>query len=107
MVETGLAPSRTAEQLRFAWACEGHDFNRAVKQHHCRRSPRHPTHIPNTIPASTAPVSFFRSVIGTNRVCCSLTSITPTGTARTPPPPPPPSPRALVSPTPPVPAPSP
>src|ERR1700694_4773002 len=47
----------------------------------CRRSLRHPTHIPNPIPASTAPVSFFRSVIGTNRGCCSLTSITPTGTA--------------------------
>src|ERR1700720_1976031 len=68
---------------------------------------RQPNHIPKPIPASRAPVSFLRSVIGTKRVGWLLTSMTPTGTARTPPPPPPPSPRALVSPTPPVPAPSP
>src|SRR3954452_10619783 len=56
---------------------------------------------------NTAPVSFLRSVIGTNRVGCSLTSITPTGMALAPPPPPPPSPRARESPTPPAPAPAP
>src|SRR5215468_5747995 len=72
-----------------------------------QRRRRQPNHTPRPTPASTAPTNFLRSEIGTKRVCWLLTSITPTGTARTPPPPPPPSPRVFVSPTPPVPAPAP
>src|SRR5882762_1111217 len=44
---------------------------------------REPSHIPSPMPTRTAPVSFFRSVIGMKRVCWSVISITPTGIAHT------------------------
>src|ERR1700735_2817965 len=68
---------------------------------------RQPRKMPRVTPASTAPANLFRLVMGMNCVPVSLTSMTPTGTARTPQPPPPPSPDALELPTPPVPAPAP
>src|SRR5215472_1673646 len=107
--ETGLRSSLfPRNQGAVSRACADAPFRGQAsdpQQHgEAQRLLRQPNHIPSAIPPKAAAVNFFRSLMGTKRVCCSLTSTTPTGMARTPPPPPPPSPRALFSPMPPRPA---
>ena len=57
------SPSATSPtSLIFQPRCEPNRFQRL----------RQPSHIPRPMPASIAPASLLRSVIGTKRVCCAI-----------------------------------